>query len=74
MAKNNTTEKVKKNKANEFEVTRTSVRTVDKKGLMKEIENLEELLKQKRNGAGIDSLEAEIARKKQLLEDINNSK
>lgn len=74
MAKTQTTEKVKKNTTNEFEVTRTVVRTVDKKELMKEIEKLEGVLQDKRKGAGIDSLEAEIAKKKQLLDDINNSK
>ena len=41
---------------------------------MKEIEKLEGVLQDKRKGAGIDSLEAEIAKKKQLLDDINNSK
>ena len=64
MAKTQTTEKVKKNTTNEFEVTRTVIAHCrQKKELMKEIEKLEGVLQDKRKGAGIDSLEAEIAKK-----------
>lgn len=76
MAKGTQKEKreIKKLTANAFEVSEVSTRQVDKKTLSAQIKELEDLLEQKKRLAGIDRLEEDIQKKKDLLEEINATK
>lgn len=68
------TNKIVKQGANSFEVTRTTVHTVDKKGLVQEIADLKKLLDEKKARVGIPQLEEQIAKKEALLAEINATK
>lgn len=65
---------ITKIRTNEYEVSETRTRVVDKKMLKREIEDLTARLEEKRKNAGIDSLEEEISVKKALLAEIDKVK
>lgn len=58
---------VKKIDTNNFEVTETITRSVEKKTLKAEIEEIEQIISSKRKTSGIESLENQLSLKKELL-------
>jgi hypothetical protein len=58
---------VKKIDTNNFEVTDTITRNVDKKVLKSEIEEIKKIIEEKKKSTGIDGLEKTLADKKELL-------
>lgn len=56
-----------------FEVVQENTRTVDRKSLEKEIQNLEHEIDKVKDESGVIEMEQTLERKKQLLEQINQS-
>ena len=62
--------KIKKIDTNNFQVSETVTRNVDKKSLKASIEEIEKTIKDKKDKSGITSLEKELADKKELLSSL----
>ena len=69
MAKDKTIE-VEKIDANTFDVTETITRTVDKKELKTQIDELELMIQRLRQSSGIEGLEKDLELKKELLSQL----
>lgn len=68
------TQKLKKLNKDSFEVTDTRVLVVDKKELMKEIEEIKTRIEEKKRLNGITALERKLEEKEALLAEANKLK